>query len=308
MNAEARARSVLTAAGLPRDATLERASSDANEVWLGPDFVLRINARGDPGRLAREAAVASRLPAEVGYPPILAVGTHRELEWILSVRVPGQPLPRVWHTLTEAQRRDAIRQVSRAVRLLHAVDPTGLPTDRDLDPPHVLPLDRIEEQLECLKGQLDEGLRKDLSDRVNELWPAFDDRNRGLVHGDLHFGNVLWHEAHDEGRVTALLDFEWARVSWVEVDQEIVRAFCADPAWFVPEADEPLMRTEDWAQVPTWFEAGRDPHPRQADRLLVLAISRQLGHLIDHPAVRPERLDDPRDRRGLLHRLLAAAG
>jgi aminoglycoside phosphotransferase (APT) family kinase protein len=238
--------------GLPTG-PLQLAGSYANEVWLGPDFVLRLNVRGDPGRLLREAQLARR---------------------------PG---------LSRSERHSATRQLAEALRALHAVQGPGLPQDPELDPPHVLPLERLLEQLQQI--QLDPGLRRALQQRAISLWPAFDPSGRGLVHGDLHYGNVLWHE----GQVTALLDLEWARESWLEVDLEILLAASADPAGFLAEGTP-----RDWGEAQAlWEEHYPDlfAHPRRAERLLLLAISRQLGFLVDEPHTLPDRL-------ALLHELV----
>jgi aminoglycoside phosphotransferase (APT) family kinase protein len=46
-----------------------------------------------------------------------------------------------------------------------------------------------------------------------------------LIHGDLTFENILW----DGERITALLDFEWARQGPPDLDLDILLRFCAYP-------------------------------------------------------------------------------
>lgn len=65
---------------------------------------------------------------------------------------------------------------------------------------------------------LDPGLFAGAVAFMSQRWDAFDDEDRGLVHGDPHLENVLWHA----GEVTGLLDCEWARVSWIHTHFEIL--------------------------------------------------------------------------------------
>ncbi len=280
--------------------------SNANEAWLAPDFVLRVNSRGDLGRLEREAFVAAQLPGEVRYPGILAHGSDGEIEWLLVRRVSGVDLSRAWPGLSWAERRRAVTELAEVLSVLHGVEASGLPEDRDLAPPHVLPLDRMLDQIARVAelAFMDRGLLAEAAAFVQGAWEAFDAQGRGLVHGDLHLENVLC----DGGRITALLDLEWSRRSWLEVDLEILLSFCAFPAWFVAEDYESRMQAADFAPVPNWLAVAYPQwfaHPRREERLAVLGISRHLGALVDDPPRRPVEAADPKDRRNHLRALLA---
>jgi aminoglycoside phosphotransferase (APT) family kinase protein len=308
LSAEARARRALTAAGLETDLPLQRARSNANEVWLAPEFVLRVNYRGDLGRLGREAAVAARLPAEARYPGVLAHGVDGVIDWLIVRRVPGTELSRAWPGLAPSERRRAVSELAEILSVVHAVDAPGLPADRDMAPPHVLPLDRVEDQAARVAALafVDGGMLADVASFIRGAWGAFDAQGRGLVHGDPHLENVLC----DGGHVTALIDLEWSRLSWIEVDLEILLSFCAFPAWFVAEDYEDQACAADYEQVPAWLAAAYPrwfAHPRLAERLAVLSLSRHLGALIDYPPQRPVDVADPKDRRNHLRALLTGA-
>ena len=279
---EERAARALRACG--RRGPLERAASNANETWLGEGFVLRVNARGDLGRLAREAAIARRLPPEARYPGVLDYGADGAIEWLLAERVPGRQLGRVWPALSERERERAVVELAEVLRALHAVDDPALPADGDVRwPPHVLPLGPLLEQLAEARAQLGDALGDQAIARAQELWPAFADGwGRGLVHGDLHLENLLWQD----GRVSALLDLEWGRRSWIQVDLEILLAYCDHPRLFADRSYEDLLRREDYRELPALL-AREYPalfdHPRLLDRLVLLALSRELGYLVDAP-------------------------
>ena len=86
--AQVRALQALDEAGLPKPTTLVPASSVTNEVWLADDLVVRINRKVN-GRLRREATLARFLPAELGYPPVVAYGGRPGSDWLIVRRLPG---------------------------------------------------------------------------------------------------------------------------------------------------------------------------------------------------------------------------
>ncbi len=260
------------------DTPLEPASSMANDAWLGPGFVLRVNWRGDLGRLAREAQIAEALAPEARYPGVLTHGNDGEIEWIVTKRVAGAQLARAWVELTAEERKRAIRALVSALRALHQTRAPHLPGDRDLSPPHVLPLDRLLDLLRraASTAPLDAGFAEEIEAFLVDRWPAFDDRGRGLVHGDPHLENVLW-----DGTDVWLLDLEWSRRSWLEVDLEILLSVCDHPALFVSDEYAALARAEDYREVPDWLRDAYPElfsHPRREDRLAVLHIARTLTH------------------------------
>jgi len=273
---------VRRAAGLVPSEELVRVASYANEVWVGRDVVVRVNARGD-GSLRREAAVAARLPAAVRYPGIVAHGAEDELEWMVTRRAAGIPLGAAWPSLDAARRERAIRELAGALGALHAAPAEGLPGDRDLEPPHVLPLDRLLElAARVAAAGVDPALVREVERFVRPRWDAFDGADLVLVHGDPHLENVLWDGEH----VSAVLDLEWLRRSWPEVDLEILLSICSEPALFATIGEDALS-PDQFAEVPRWL-AGAAPawfrHPRLRDRLDVLRVSRTLTCLEEAPA------------------------
>jgi Ser/Thr protein kinase RdoA (MazF antagonist) len=126
----------------------------------------------------------------------------------------------------------------------------------------------------------------------------------GLVHGDPHLENVLWDGEH----VSALLDLDWSRRSWLEVDLETLLSFCDHPFVFVAEDYEDRALARDYARVPGWLAAEYPQwfaHPRLADRLAVLHANRMVGILADHPRRGPIDPTDVRDERARLCAALA---
>jgi hypothetical protein len=105
-----------------------------------------------------------------------------------------------------------------------------------------------------------------------------------LVHGDLHFQNVLWDTA--AGAVSAVLDLEFSRAAPPDLDLDVFLRFSAYPHLFVPIGREAEARPEAYADVPYWFRDAYPDlfgHPRLLDRLRLYAVAFDVRDLLDNP-------------------------
>lgn len=288
--AVARARIALDAAGLNPDVALTRASSVTNEVWLTPDLVVRVNSRPDH-RLRREADLARTLPLNVGYPPIIAYGGELGADWLILERVRGKALSRWWPDLSRETRRSAVAQLADKLRAVHATVIPGLGDLNEvpqlLDRAHrgIGAVARLLTALETLRAL--PHVHPALIDQASELvrgnahhLDPFDVPT--LVHGDLTFENILW----DGERITALLDFEWARPGPPDLDLDILLRMVAYPKLHVAEDYEHRTRAEDYSDVPWWL-ANDYPelfeHRGQYERICVYSIAWDVKELLQFP-------------------------
>ena len=287
--AEARARRALAEAGLDYSMPLERASSVTNEVWISDAYVIRVNRRPNQ-RLRREAFLGPLLPPEVHYPEIVAYGGELGADWLIVRRRPGQVLSRQWPSMSTGERRSAIRQFAVLLRNLHGVRcPEDLP-EIDAAPqllanreygavaPLLAALDGLE-TMPHVDPRLVVSLREIVEDTHGVLEP-FDTSH--IVHGDLHFENVLW----DGRAITALLDFEWARGGPADLDLDVLLRFCAFPYLHVAEDYEAITLSKDYAPVPYWLAEDYPElfaHPNLLERMRLYCIAYDVRELLTFP-------------------------
>ena len=287
--AEVRARTALRDAGLDPAAPLKRVSSVTNEVWLTPTHAVRVNRRAS-NRLYREALVAAALPPEVGYPTVVAHGGGRGEDWLVAERVPGDPLAHVWPDLSDADRYRAVEELAVRLAALHAT-----PAPPDLPPienaPQLLengspeptgPVVAALQQAMSLP-HVDPVMLANAVELVVALSPALKPfEEQTLVHGDVTFENVLWHEGH----VTALLDVEWARPGPRDLDLDILLRCSAYPHLHVGDAHVERTKTEDYAEVPWWLARAYPSlfeYPGQIDRVRIYSIAYVVRDLLASP-------------------------
>jgi scyllo-inosamine 4-kinase len=294
--AEIRARTALRGAGLDPTVPLERASSVTNEVWLTPTHAVRVN-RHPNNRLYREALVAAILPPEVGYPKIVGHGGGRGEDWLVAERQPGEPLAHVWPDLTEDERHLAVDQLAARLAALHRTPaPEGLPPIEHA--PQLLkvgttdPTGPVVEALHRAASlpHVDPVMLAEAGEMVTKLAPALRPfEAETLVHGDVTFENVLFHE----GEVTALLDVEWARPGPKDLDLDILLRCSAYPDLHVGLAYADRTKAEDYTEVPWWLGKAYPAlfeYPRQIDRMRVYSIAYDVRDLLAAPPAASPRL------------------
>lgn len=214
---------VLRAERLTPAASPVSIKSESNEVWRVDDVVVRICWRSDRDRLLRESLIAERLPPEIGYPEILAIGRDAELSWMVTRAIPGAPVERILDGLQPPTRQEIGRRLGELLRLVHGVAvPAGLDerAGADIVGEDILPLpvSRSRQLLEDLSSasRIDSGTADLVRKRIDTLEPLDPFAAPGVVlHGDAGIANLLW----DGERVVALIDFEWTRSgqAWVDV-------------------------------------------------------------------------------------------
>ncbi len=299
---ELRARRALSSVGMRADVALEGVESVNNEVWMTPDMVVRVSCRPDQ-RLRREAQLSQVLPNAIGYPPVLGYGAEMGSEWLVLGRLPGEPLSRVWPGLSQAQRRQAIRDLAHRLRLLHATQVPALAPLRQLPqlldpaPSGTMAVARLVVSIDRASRlpHVDPRFASELAEMVQNLaWCLEPFTSRTLIHGDLSFENLLWNT--EEGRLEAILDFEWARGAPRDLDLDVFLRFCAYPDLHVPTSYADRTHAEDYRDVPYWL-AEDYPElfsaPEQLDRCRLFAIAWDVEELLTYPlTVDAMRLDD----------------
>jgi aminoglycoside phosphotransferase (APT) family kinase protein len=227
---------------VPEDA--EYVVSWSNDAWLCDDVVVRVCFRGDRSRMTREAAMGAVLPPEVLYPRVLDYGEDDGLAWMVVARVAGTPLWERWKAMPDAQLRPIARQFAEVLRVLHSWKPPDdvmallrahdfdagpdarAVTGHDLLP---LPAPRWRPLVDAAVTMpfVDAGVVRACAQRLVELaaHDPFVGSFERVVHGDANFANALEHK----GEMTALLDYEWARLG--PPDAELVSFVRAAGYW-----------------------------------------------------------------------------
>ncbi|MBC6451574.1 phosphotransferase family protein [Actinokineospora xionganensis] len=205
---------VIASAALGRDpGPLATAESGSHKVYLGSDFVLKIAA--GHSRLDREIALAPHLPAGITA-PLLSSGLHlgeRDVRYACYARVPGTAPGMGIPGVDGPTARLLAEQAVQRLQTLHAWTPAAEAAetlagvvDHGGFTGHDALADEIGKLVVLDTGGVIPGLVLDGLREIVDRAPLHASATVP-IHADCHWGNWL---AHDR-RVTALLDFEWAR-------------------------------------------------------------------------------------------------
>jgi aminoglycoside phosphotransferase (APT) family kinase protein len=302
---------VLAQTGLAKAGRMVRAANASGEVWFVGPYVVRINTRTERGRLLHERDVLEALPRGLPVPTLVDYGASAIGEWLVVTRVPGEELSRHWPTMSERQRADAIMTLGTALREFHHVDAKAAGLDRapflegdTLECPHQLPVSRLLDRLaQCARlPYVDAAMIADAVDLLMNTAEFLDDDATHLVHGDLHFENVLW----DGATLTAIIDFEWTRPGPADLDLDVLLHSLADPAAHVG-LDYIAPRRADFDNVATWLRAAYPKlfsHPHLAERLTAYRLAYDTRALLQQPPDRPVALLAPQHPYNRVQRLV----
>lgn len=279
-----RAHAALQQAGLGGAGSLTRVSNTTNEVWMAGQYVLRINRSGNVrGTLRHELRALETLASVVPVPEPVSYGEATFGEWIVLRRVPGQELSRTWPAMSDRQRREAITALGRALKRLHSVDPFAAGLDAPPIPvePAIDVLARV-----ARLPHVETGLIRDAAELLTSTMGALDQRPTALIHGDLHFENVLW----DGERLTAIIDWEWARAAAADEELDVLMHSLANPALHVSTDYAASVSRQDYECVTGWLRAAYPElfaHPRLAERLTTYRLAYDARALLRDPPDRP---------------------
>ncbi|WP_329116583.1 phosphotransferase family protein [Streptomyces sp. NBC_01465] len=190
--------------------------SSSHHVYVGSDAVVKIIDAADHSRLDREIALAPHLPAGLTA-PLLGSGRHRlgtrDVRYACYGRVPGAAPGMGMPGVDRATARSWAEEAVQRLDLLHKWTPSS-----DIEQLLREPLDHggftgraaFSADVENLAALDREGfVPRRLLDGLTAIAERAPLHARAVVpvHADCHWDNWLVQDQ----RVTALLDFEWAR-------------------------------------------------------------------------------------------------
>ncbi len=204
---------MIAEAALGRDpGPMAAAKSLSHKVYIGDDVVVKLIHANRHSRLSREIELVPMLPAGITA-PLLASGEHEDLRYACYARVPGTaPGLHLPDTDAKTARKLAEQAVER-LELLHAWQPTSTETlTEELDHGGFTGREAFQAEIQRLQQADKDGvIPAHIVKGLKEIADRAPDRTRVEVpvHADCHWANWL----ANGDTVTALLDFEWARLA-----------------------------------------------------------------------------------------------
>jgi aminoglycoside phosphotransferase len=267
-------------------ADAKRAGGWTNATWLADGRALRLSVKPGSEAIRREARLAALLPPDTGYPTVLETGVTEGYEWSFSMEIAGESLGEVWPRLNWNERITALRELWLKAQSVHSVEISAAAyLSRHQAWFNVIDPEQAATQAAGLahQGILSPRQADVLDEALFMYWTALSNAKCVLNHGDLTLDNALWNE----GRVVALLDFEFAVIAPPELDlNELVKCAFGPGETGDPMPDPDGACREQLQRVVTGLAMPVLDHPGGQDLLLGYAILLELWQLVDwlaHP-------------------------
>jgi Ser/Thr protein kinase RdoA (MazF antagonist) len=212
--------------------------------------IIRIGTRADARqRLERETILLHNLAGEIPVAQVLAFGEEQGVYYQVQQFMPGQKLYAIWKNLTAHDKDTIAAELAACLKFLHrAVFPDFGDGRQDSH--------QYATWVDCLTGRFQNTLEelRDLNIRMvpgyiemavdyfEEHRHVLQDGVPTLVHRDMNLTNILV----DNGKVSAILDFEFAMQAPVDYELQAIEAFCLYPNDWTEEGNE-VFCTADFA-------------------------------------------------------------
>ena len=243
-----------------------------NAVYLiDQQFVVRVGTRDYTfERFKQEVRLFEKLAPEVPVPRVVACGRHQGVPYQIQHVVPGQPMHRLWNRLSKLEKEAVVSEFVSYLRVIHGqTDSRYGPVYRP-DASSDSWLDYCERGFRATLRDLGQ-LSIDLPPDLLELATDYVDQHKHnlaggravQVHGDLWPGNILIND----GKISAILDFEFSIQAPRDYELLLVEQFCLYPNDYAEEDNEIFCAADfsDFFQLLSehYVELFQTPHLRQ---------------------------------------------
>jgi aminoglycoside phosphotransferase (APT) family kinase protein len=295
-------RTICRIEGLPALEIRVLSGGQVNRVFLvDRAFVVRIGGREDAfERLRRETELLRSLAGKIPVPGVHAFGVQESVVYQIQQFIPGRKLYAVWKELRPDEQDSVAAQLGAHLRVIHGLKApyfgsAGEETRRCTawSDYRAEEFSRTLDEIRTLNIRMAPGFIEMAKDYFDEHRHVLQDGVPTLVHGDLSLVNILVHE----GKITALLDFEYALQAPPDYELWVPEAFCLYPNDWAEEDNE-VFSSADFANFfpllqkhyPALFEI---PNLRQRLNLYQIesALRNYLSWRIDNlDTIPPEKM------------------
>jgi len=214
-----------------------------NQVFLIDDrYILRIGGREDAfQRLKTETELIQRLANQAPVARVYAFAQEGGLVYQIQQRVQGEKLYTIWNQLSPKAQDNLAGELAEYLKIFRQITFAKFGYLYD-------PLHQFDSWQDCLAFEFNRTLAEFQALGIStfpgmlDLAKDFFENNRGalaegaaaLVHGDLWMGNILV----DKGKISAILDFEYAMQAPADFELFKMEDFCLYPNDYAEEEGE----------------------------------------------------------------------
>lgn len=277
-------RSICAQEGLPCRTIQVETGGQVNQVFLvDGQYIVRVGGRADAlTRLKHETELLQSLEGKIRVPKVYAFGQVADFVYQIQQFIPGQKLYRVWKDLSPDAQETIADELAETLKVIHSLPAPFFGDGRPGSQPYTTWEDYLAAgfyqtlaEFEALGIRMAPGMLELAVDFFESHRHVLEGGRPALVHGDFTLVNLLV----DNGRLAALLDFEYSLHAPFDYELYALELFCLYPNDYAEEGHE-IYCTADFAGLfpllrkyyPALFEA-----PNARERLDVYQVYATLG-------------------------------
>ena len=214
--------------------------------------ILRIGMREDAGRrLEHEAILLQNLAGQLPVAKVLAFGQEQGFFYQVQQFMPGQKLYAIWKTLRADEQDTIAAELAASLKILHSANFPDFGEGQQDSKRYAAWIDYLTDKFQTTVEEIRDrhirmvpGFIEMAVDYFEEHKNVLQDGVPTLVHSDMNLTNILV----ENGKVSAILDFEFARQAPADYELQAIEAFCLYPNDWAEEGNE-VFCTADFANL-----------------------------------------------------------
>lgn len=231
-----------------------------NEVYeINDRYILKVcGKKGGEENFNREATLYEYFSGNLPVPELINFDDSKKLHhksFMICYKITGENLYNVWHTYTNTQRRDVVKQLCGLLKIINETSLAELPAGNGLG--------KVESWKYEIVSLTDKHLKtlakmKALNTQEVSLIESFVQKNSycleeqklALVYWDAHFDNILVAD----GQIVGLLDLEATEIASIDHALDVVKRMVEHPKKYMSEYAKQFARDEDYGHLLVWYE------------------------------------------------------
>ncbi len=231
-----------------------------NAVYsINNTFILKVcENEANEKNFAKEAFFYNLFKNTIPVPEIIVYDNTKTLcnkNFIIYHKIIGDNLYTKWHVMTNAERKNAIKQLCNILQKVNDTDYREYVENFHM--PHTISwknviLSKIKKSLQELKTKniLTEDFIAEIQKFVQENAISLDEQKIAFVYWDAHFDNILVKN----NTIVGVLDFERTELASIDFGLDIFKRMMEQPQKYMSEECEKFAKKEDYAHLLEWIE------------------------------------------------------
>lgn len=171
------------------------------------------------------------------------IGNGEDYSYEIIEKVEGVTLYNVWHTLSLEEREDVLKLVVDMMKSIHKIKGEVYNFALYIK-------NKLNNEMNEVSNLFDGVVLDRFNNIIKNIDRYFMDNDFRLIHGDLHFDNILI----DSSNNIKVIDFERALIAPIDYELDIFLRMCYNPIKYASLEEEKYVNINDYKDIPKYLK------------------------------------------------------